>query len=288
MTDCREPDRAGARVAARIRRQAGVQHAAPVCVFDVAEALGVDVWFRPEKTLEGMYVKSQPPRILVGTHRPAGRRSFSCAHELGHHVFGHGSRIDEVQEQGQSEETPSDPEERLATIFAAHLLMPVAAVREAFGRRGWNIKRPTPEQVLAVADFLGVGYATLITQLDRSLRLLDRGVAAVLRRSTPKALRHALLGRPPASNVVQIDRFWWARPVDLAVGDLAVLPESCRLEGAVLATVARCQPGVLVEAVRPGIGRAETADSRWATFLRVSPQDYVGRSIFRHLPDDDD
>jgi len=41
--------------------------------------------------MEGMYYRGDPARIVIGARRPLSRRNFTCGHELGHHIFGHGS-----------------------------------------------------------------------------------------------------------------------------------------------------------------------------------------------------
>ena len=70
----------------------------PICVYSICETLGVMVRFN-NINMEGMYQKGSPPQIHLSAHRPLSRRGYNCAHELGHHVFGHGSSIDELRER---------------------------------------------------------------------------------------------------------------------------------------------------------------------------------------------
>src|SRR3546814_6969436 len=49
----------------------------------------------------GMYQRAPPPRIHLSARRPLPRRAYNCAHELGHHVFAHGSSIDELREDAK-------------------------------------------------------------------------------------------------------------------------------------------------------------------------------------------
>ncbi len=67
----------------------------PICPFNLAEAMGFDVRFVKISSFEGMYL-SDKLIILIGAERPEGRKNFTCAHEIGHHVLGHGTVIDEV------------------------------------------------------------------------------------------------------------------------------------------------------------------------------------------------
>lgn len=75
--------------ALRVRSDLGIALDVPVCPFDVAEALELDVHLRAIPSLEGMY-SPNGPHIVIGSTRPAGRRAFTCAHELGHRMLGHG------------------------------------------------------------------------------------------------------------------------------------------------------------------------------------------------------
>src|ERR1700682_610334 len=74
--------------ALKVRRDMRIGLWIPVCVYDLADEMGVDVRFLPYSSMEGMYRKSNIPVIFVSALRPAGRQTYTCAHELGHHVFG--------------------------------------------------------------------------------------------------------------------------------------------------------------------------------------------------------
>ena len=77
-----------------------VRPAQPICIYRLCEVLGVTVRFN-NINMEGMYQRSVPPRIHLSALRPLPRRTYNCAHELGHHVFGHGSSIDELREDAK-------------------------------------------------------------------------------------------------------------------------------------------------------------------------------------------
>src|SRR4051794_12498608 len=56
-----------------------------IAIFDVTERLGIEeVRFVDIPSLEELYWKDER-KILVSSHRPAGRQAFNCAHGLGHH-----------------------------------------------------------------------------------------------------------------------------------------------------------------------------------------------------------
>ena len=164
--------------AVQVRDEAGFNDRVPICVYDLCRKHSLDVRF-VDVNMEGMYVRKEPPEILLSSLRPLARRAFTCAHELGHHVFGHGSTIDELKDE--AEKGGVNPEEFLVDSFAGHLLMPKIAVRKAFALRSWQETSASPEQIYAIACSLGVGYETLCTHMTFGLRLLSTERADGLR-----------------------------------------------------------------------------------------------------------
>ena len=284
MSESQELGRQALRGALAIRHRVSASKSHPICVYDVAERLGIEVIFRPENSLGGIYAKTTQS-ILIPTHRPPGRQAFTCAHEIGHWFFGHGTGIDELSDLERYNE--NNPEERLVDIFASYLLMPPWAVSEAYAKRSWSIRNCTPKQAYTVAGQLGVGYQTLVQHLRYSLRLISQAHAENLLKTTPKELRKSLVGNDRARHLVVVDRAWATVAVDLQVGDLAIIPANVKLEGRSIAIVSKHDLGLLIEGREPGISRAESHDESWAVFVRVSRKDFIGRSIYRHLEDPD-
>jgi len=173
------------RAAGAVRRQYGVGLREPVCAFDIAEALDISVRLLDLPTLEGMYLKEERA-ILIGTQRPLGRRRYSCAHEIGHHILGHGSRVHEYGPGSSraSRSPASSAEEFLANRFAGALLMPKLAVVAAFARRRWPLTTADGSQVFTVAQELGVGYSTLVDHLAITLGEITATKASALRRES--------------------------------------------------------------------------------------------------------
>lgn len=272
------------RGAFEMRRDASLSKTEPLCVFDVAGTVGVEVKFFSGDSFDGMYARGSQT-VLVPSLRPPGRQAFTCAHELGHWYFEHGTRIEELKFLDLNYNI--QPEERLANLFAAYLLMPPWAVKEAFRNRGYEPATCSPLQAYVVAGQLGVGYSTLIEQLRSSLRLITVEQAAKLRKTTPKQIREAILGKLRARHLVIADRAWTKVPIDLQVGDMAILPHDATIEGKSADVIGPCESGLIVAGSRPGIARAESSDGLWAVFVRVSRQNFEGRSIYRHMEDPD-
>ena len=275
------------RTALRIRREAGFTLEDPICIYDCAKRLGVEVRFVSAPSLEGMYASSGSGVIIVSSLRPSGRQAYTCAHELGHHVFGHGSKWDEYLDESGSNR-PEHPDEWLAERFASYILMPKQAVLRSFVVRGWIPSACTFEQAFLIAGELGVGYSTLISQMQWSLGLLDDIVADRLRRESLGAIRRRLVGHECREHLVVVDIDWFCRPNDIKIGDEVLLPQGTTITGNAVRVEGNSSLGVLVQGHRPGIAQASQPNQIWARFIRVSRREYVGRAAFRHLEDPDD
>lgn len=271
--------RSAVTAALRLRSRHGHSPEHPICPIDLAVAEGVDVRFESIKSLEGMYTPNGP-LIIIGSLRPRGRRSYTCAHELGHHVFGHGVRIDELLDDGPA--APKDDAEFIADRFAAALLMPKLAVLHAFSVRNWDIATPTPEQLYSIAGLLGVGYTTLIGYIEGTLRLLSSSTARELRKTSPKTIRARILGDDIAGGLIVVDQFWSGRPVDAEVGDAIMVPSGVSFDGDGLEPL----NGNLLRAKAPGAGRLRGVD--WEVDVRISRAAYTGLALYRYLEDADD
>jgi hypothetical protein len=281
--------REGLREAVRLRRRIGLGRCDPMCIYDVLEEkLHIEVKFQALSSMEGMYIrKGSKPVILLGSDRPPGRQAYTCAHELGHHVFGHGARVDECLDTDQRA-TAYDPDEWLADRFAAFFLMPRHAVEKPFLTRGWHWESCQPLQFYIVAGQLGVGYESLIQQMRWSLGMLTPSQAKACLAMSPKQLRVALLKRCASSHMLIVDRFWDPKvAADLRVGDYAVLPARTLPDQQVIRIVGDCEMGTVVEATKPGTERVMYSDAADAVNVRVSRNAYAGRSLFRHLEDPD-
>ena len=279
MNDRRAVARTAMAAALRTRLFVGYRLDHAVCVYDLAEKLGVEVRFLDLPSMEGMYSSASGPTIIVSSLRPSGRRAFTCAHELGHHNRSDGVEIDELVEQW--DKPRFDPKEFAADCFAGALLMPKMAVSRAFAIRGWSMEDCTPEQVFMVAGYFGVGYATLVHHLRSALQVLPDSRAQALLKVSPRKAQSLLLGRHTPQTAVVVDAHWTGRAVDVEVGDLIFVRGGAQSEGACIEPSSDVDHGRLFRAARPGIGRLEDG-ATWSAFVRVSRRDYVGRAPYRH------
>jgi Zn-dependent peptidase ImmA (M78 family) len=270
--------------ASATRARAKLDQVSPICVYAVCEALGLTVRFN-NINMEGMYQRGAPPRIHLSARRPLARRAYNCAHELGHHVFGHGSTIDELREDAKAQPW-EDPKEFLADTFAGFILMPIIGIRRAFSVRGWTPEAATPVQMFTIACDFGVGYSTLLTHLSIGLTILPRTRAAALQRITPRALRADIVGALTPGPLIVADHHRASPTLDVEVKTLVLLPPGTQVAGGGLATERGVASGRLFRAVLPGI--VQVRAGAWATFVRIAPEGYVGLAQYRHLEEDPD
>lgn len=281
--------RAALRQALAIRATLQLDISSPICVYDLADQLGVEVRFVELPSLEGLYLDLAKPTILISSLRPAGRRRFTCAHELGHYLLGHGTRADEIQDTSARRSTTYDVDEFAADCFAGFLLMPKTAVATAFAARGLKLSSCTGTDVYIVAQQFGVGYRTLLHHMSRSIGLIPPAASNRLAKIPLSAIRAEILGAFESRNVMVVDRHWRGRAVDIEVGDLLVLRDGILARtGRSLEPLATRSVGTVFRATTPGIGSLWLPHTEWAKHVRVSRSAYTGRSIFRHLDEPDD
>jgi Zn-dependent peptidase ImmA (M78 family) len=273
----------GAQAASDARDSVGINLIAPVDIYAVAEAIGIRVRFLPV-SMEGFYRKGSPPRVMLSALRPLARRAFTCAHEIGHDWFGHGSTIDELQ--GDDRHDSDIPEEILANAFAGFMLMPSIGLRRAFNSRGWKPATANPLQILTIASEFGVGYETLLTHLSVTLGDMPRSVRTELGKWTPQRIRKKVLGDADADGLVILDEKHQTAGVDLEDGYALAVPTGATVSGPVL-TPRQAITGLDVyNAV--GRGRATIKTAQWQAEARVAPQNFIGPATYRFLEDPDE
>lgn len=253
-------------------------------IFDFSESLGIEVRFVDIPSMEAMYIKSKRPSILISTHRPYGRQVFNCAHELGHHVFDHGTKVDEITEN-HLKPMKLSPEEYLANSFASFLLMNKTQITFAFNSRGLDPEFATPQDYYAIAGWLGVGYTSLVNQMDSTLNLISKDKVKELLSTSPKLIRLEILGENTSNNLLIVDTKWDSRAIDASVGSYIIVPNQTIFEGNCVSCVRVEHNYILYQGQQPGIGRFVNSINNWASYVRVSKHGYIGRSSFRYLED---
>jgi hypothetical protein len=271
--------RIAAKKALRVRNNAGYPLAKPCDVYQLIHDSRLELQFFAVPTLEGMYLEdSAIRRICVSALRPGGRQRFTAAHEFGHSILLHGTKVDTIEEL-KDVARDDGPDEQLADTFATSLLMPNGAVHAGFLLRNLDLKRPSPAQVYRVATWLGVGYATLTNHLRYSMNMISALHQKQLLRIEPKMIKSELVRQSTTKEVFELDRLWCGERVHAQVGDF--------FTGAAAAA-----DGPLAQ-VRDAMYTAKTPGEAVISLISggtakvsVSRENYVGFYGYRYLPEE--
>jgi Zn-dependent peptidase ImmA (M78 family) len=210
-------------VANQAHRDTGVARDEYVDIFAALQAAGVCCLAKPLRGLAGAYAAPElgGPVVLLSSGLDEMTMRHTAAHELGHHVFGHGSKMDErVDPDGGSLGGRWPDEEKLAEAFAAWFLMPLPAVRAAIRRAG--IDRPAlPEHVHQIACWLGTTFAGTARHLANLRMITPEQATGLVRTSRVRStkVRAALC----ASAVPPQGRVWMIR-AEANQANLHVIP----------------------------------------------------------------
>lgn len=271
-----------------IRRKFGLNIFQPINVFDVCIELGITVRSL-DANMEGMYITQNDgkyPTILLSSLRPLPRRVYTCAHELGHHLFNHGSKMDTLTEYNPSAAT-YDADEFLVDAFAGGLLMPVAGIQAEFAKRSWNINTATPLQFYTVASIFGTGYQTLITHCKVN-KLIKEATANTLSKVTPAKILEGIIGPNSVNSYFKIVDGKTDLPgIDMEVSNLLIVPSTIQIDGEHLEKYKDTTSGTVYIAKKAGIVRAGSTDNSVSYFIRIQNAGYIGLAEYRHLENEE-
>jgi Zn-dependent peptidase ImmA (M78 family) len=272
--------------ALKVRQNANIPLNEPLSIYDLCSAMGIEVQF-VNISMEGNYIPGQKPRFLISALRPAVRRAFTCAHELGHHVFGHGFMLDELVEHRESQNKP--PEEFIADCFASSLLMPAQGIRKALAQRNWKAVELTPEQIYTIACDFGVGYETLVTHLSAGMKLIDFGQSQELKKSKLPTIRQSFVGRLEIPRrLIVTDQQSLSSIIECEVGDHVLVDAAVSPQNDSLHTLPPIDGKQLFVAARRGVTSLRTADGKTFQQVRIMAHQFVGLNRYLYLPDPDE
>jgi Zn-dependent peptidase ImmA (M78 family) len=269
----------GARKALEARQALKASPQQVVPIIDNIGFFGAQVWFRDAATYDGTYSPGGLNLIVLSSLRPLGRINYTAAHELGHHLFGHGEVIEEVRE-GTTDGFhygSNQNNELLANAFAANFLMPRALIDDQLKMRGIENRKVTPLDLLAISSALGVGYSTLAYHMCYILRSYSRNKLDELLRDNPRKIKQTVLGKNIGGDLIYIDQHWNRPTADCRIGDMLCFPPGSVAPGAQLTKV-------------PGGGSIDIYEARQTgevivagnkpTTVRVGKRGFTGRSLF--------
>lgn len=255
----------------------GVQPSAPICPFNLAEAMGIDVRFVKISSFEGMYL-SDDLFILIGAERPEGRKVFTCAHEIGHHVLGHGTVIDEIIESGSDKEI-----EKEADFFGGMLLMPDSLIKRIAKDLQIDFSNLDPEKLYIASRYIGASYIGLITHLYFNIKCITYAQYTQLKKNSVAAIKRNLSGEKVTGDVFVIGGWWKDKAIDMCVGDQILSDQPVNIEGSAIKSVDHDTYSKYV-ALEPGIAKIST-EGTWSAYVRVSRKNYIGMNQYRFEED---
>jgi hypothetical protein len=270
------------RKSSELRLKLGYNLYEPINIYEICSQLGIDVQF-VDINMEGLYVKNNNlPKIIISCLRPFPRRVFTCGHEIGHHVFGHGLRVDILSDDSESSKLKND-DEILVDAFSAHLLMPVLAIQSEFKKRKLDFHTAQPIDYYSVSSVLGVGYSTLVVHCSAN-RLIRADKAIELSKFTPARLFKTHIGTVQDRSYFKIiDIKNDNKPIDLEVGNYIVLPPNFDADKNFLEKMHLTEKGNLFCALKSGITSIYSNTSDINCKIRIQPQNYVGFADYRHF-----
>ncbi len=240
-----EARRTGSLAAQRARVRLGLREERRVEIFDVIEADGTWLMFQPLDRLYGFYRRvGEVTGIAINAQHPPSLQRYTAAHELGHHVLGHGFSLDEVHNvdgargieesadfdnalAARSSLDVGDPtEEAAAQAFAATFLMPIQVFNRVLLDLHFDRDRPAlgAEDVYRLSLEFGTSYEATVTQLavlDKITWSHARGL-----RLPPIRIKTALAGQRPENSradVWLIEETVGERRLQLRVADEVVV-----------------------------------------------------------------
>ena len=273
----------GMKAAMVTRKNLGIDQKSPVCIYNLCEKSGVSVRFN-DINMEGMYVKESKPSIQLSALRPLARRHFTCSHELGHHIFGHGSTIDELRDD-QLHYSNRPPNEIIADAFASFMLMPTLGLREAFKKRDLEPNKASALDMYFIACNFGIGQATLVNHLAYGIEMINPQRREALGKITLKNIRTEILGEVVQEPLLIADTYWNSPTLDVEENTLLLLPKNVVVDAKVLMPEMDVELGRVFRPLKTGITRVIIPNTSWATYVRISRRQYTGLAKYRHLED---
>lgn len=252
----------------------GIEAHLPICPYALAEAMGFDVRFVNIPSFEGMYVANQN-LILISAERPEGRKRFTCAHEIGHHVLKHGTIIDEILEHGSNKQ-----EEIEADFFASILLMPPSAISRLLIHYGKTSEKLSHIDIYILSKYFGVSYQAFLTHAHSNLKIISYKNYQDLKNANLPKIREVLCGEVCNNQVFYLGSWWIEKAVDMEVGDYLLSDTMLKIDGAEIIEKISSKKQFLYKALAPGITRLY--NNAWSGFIKISRKNFTGLYQFKY------
>lgn len=266
----------------QLRKKLNINPLSIVDPVDIALKMGCSVRYENIESLEGMYAKEPSPTIIIGSYRPNGRKIFTCAHELGHHYFNHGTKIDQLVTK---ETLVQDTEEFLVDCFAGFLLMPKRIVMNILSMQNIDIKNITAIELFKLSSIFGVGYGTILNHLTYSLKMLTQHQYKNLKKVTPRDIKKHF-GIDASVDLVIVDVNWPNKAIDLQVGDFIACSKGFKIDNHLLEISCEDPSAEFSFFKAKNVGYSRILNGNWAANIRISRREYSGLARYRFLSDE--
>ena len=264
--------------ASQIRLSLGYNLYQPINIYDVCAKLGVEVQL-VDVNMEGLYISNgELPRILLSNQRPATRSVFTCAHELGHHLFNHGFKIDIIIDQNLFD---TNIEEKQVDTFAAHFLMPVLGISSQFIKRKITPENASELEYFKISSAFGVGYETVVMHCYLNTLITESKKVNLLKYTPAKILKDYYIKEDSKHPFKIIDEKSLFMPIDLEVDSFLILPKSFDVDDNYLKFFAENKTENIYKTVKTGISNIYFENQ--GCFVRIQPKNYIGYTEYRHL-----
>lgn len=181
--------------AARLHARLHTDFSTPVDVFRIVQELHLWLATEPLGNLFGFYLRKEDAAgIVLNSKHPEDLQRYTCAHELGHHILGHSSHLDDdgtVYGSGSNSLT-----EHAAQVFAGAFLMPLGLVNRVVRNLGLQGSPLTASDVYEISRDMDVSFTAAVWRL-RALDRLGQATAASYVRDGAAAAKASLRGSPP-------------------------------------------------------------------------------------------
>lgn len=281
MTNMKNLYTTAIRKASEVRLKAGLDLFEPLNIYDLCLSLGIDIRF-VDINMEGLYINNgNSPQILISSLRPFSRRAFTCGHELGHHIFNHGLKVDILIDSDDNDRKSVD--EILVDAFSAALIMPLGGVQSEFSKRKLSLNTSSPLEFYSISSVFGVGYQTLVTHC-RVNNLINEARSIELLKLTPSKIFKSSFQNLEFNGFFKIiDRQTPSKTVDLETSNMLILPKNYVVDERFLEKKLETDFGNLFLTTKSGISSAYSNTDDDSFFIRVQPKNYVGFAEYRHL-----
>lgn len=253
----------------------------PICPYALCDAMGFDLRFIRVPSFEGMYV-AEMNKVLISAERPEGRKRFTCSHEIGHHVLGHGTVIDEILTHGSDKQ-----EEQEADFFASMLLMPSSAVTRILNRNQVSAENLTPAGAYTLSKYFGVSYKAFLIHIYSNLHLIAYRQYQTLNNAKLPDIRRSICGLETKNQIFKIGSWWDEKSIEMEVGDIIVSTTSLSIDGPMILQKKSTEGHYIYEATGPGITRI-CDGSEWSCFTKISRYKFQGLYQYKYEEEEED